>query len=144
MKTKMQPQMLTLTLGSIALGAILSAFVFSTPVAHAAGAKQIAPWDAMKAATAKAGGKAIMATYVSEGGKFMYDVIVVNGKSLSEVEVDATTGKAGTVEKVTPAEEGKELTADLQKAIGEKPSGEADKEEKEEDEAAEKSGGKKP
>ena len=82
---------------------------------------KIAPWDAMKAATAKlGGGTAYQATYLIEGGKPMYDVVVIKNKKLSEVEVDAVTGKAGTVEEVTPAEEGKELVDQLNVALGKK------------------------
>ncbi|MGC4046152.1 MAG: PepSY domain-containing protein [Armatimonas sp.] len=81
---------------------------------------KIAPWDAMKSATAKVGGKAIQATYLVEGGKPLYDVVVINGKKLSEVEVDALTGKAGSVEAVTPSEEGKELVESLNVALSNK------------------------
>jgi len=80
---------------------------------------KITPWEAMKAATEKlGGGKAFEATYLVEDGKPIYDVIVIKDKKLSEVEVDAITGKAGTVEQVTPAEEGKELTEQLNIALG--------------------------
>ncbi len=80
-----------------------------------------APWDAMKAATDKlGGGTAYQATYLIEGGKPLYDVVVIKNKKLSEVEVDAITGKAGTVEEVTPAEEGKELVDQLNVALGKK------------------------
>lgn len=98
---------------------------------------KIAPWDAMKAATAKlGGGTAYQATYLIEGGKPMYDVVVIKNKKLSEVEVDAVTGKAGTVEEVTPAEEGQELVDQLNVALGKK---KATLEKDEKDEKNEKS-----
>ena len=59
-----------------------------------AGPKQgkVAPWDAMKTAVAKVGGgRAHQATYAVENGKPIYDVIVIQGKKLTEVEVDALT-----------------------------------------------------
>jgi uncharacterized membrane protein YkoI len=80
---------------------------------------KVAPWDAMAAAVAKVpGGRAYSATYALEEGRWIYDVIVLQGKSLTEVEVDAVTGKVGDTEAATPEGEGKELTAELNKAIG--------------------------
>lgn len=82
---------------------------------------RIAPWDAMKVATAKlGGGKAHQATYVVENGRPIYDVIVIKNKKLREVEVDAVTGKAGSVEVVTPEEEGQEFADELNVALGNK------------------------
>jgi hypothetical protein len=76
------------------------------------------PWDAMTAAVRKVpGGKAYSATYASEGGKWIYDVIVIKGKTITEVEVDATNGKVGDSETATPEGEGREMTAELNKAI---------------------------
>lgn len=83
-------------------------------------ASRIAPWDAMKIATAKVGGKAIQATYLQEDGRFLYDVVIVKEQKLMEVAVDATTGKAGAIETVTPEEEGREFATDLHKALGHK------------------------
>jgi len=81
-----------------------------------------------------AGSKAHSATYAQEGGHWIYDVIVVKGKSLTEVEVDATTGKAGDTEAATPEQEGKEITAELNKAIGNTSKSAPEKDEKEEKE----------
>ena len=82
---------------------------------------KLAPWDAMKSAVAKVGGgKAHQATYIVEGGKPIYDVIVIQGKKLTEVQVDAVTGKAGSTEVVTPEEEGKEFADELNVALGNK------------------------
>ncbi len=99
----------------LGIGAVLSTSVTRVQARPAA---QVGPWDAMKAATAKVGGKAHSATYMSEGGKWLYDVIVIKDKKIMEVEVDAATGKAGDVEAATPESEGKEMVAELQKAIG--------------------------
>ena len=73
----------------------------------------------MKAATDKVpGSKAFSATYARESNKWLYDVIVIKGKTINEVEVDAATGKVGDTEAGTPEGEGKAMTADLAKAIG--------------------------
>ena len=111
-------------------------------MAQAGPTKQVGPWDAMKAAVTKVpGGKAISATYAFEEKHWIYDVIVVKGKAITEVEVDAATGKAGDTESVTPEMEGREMTAELNAAIGNKatkaPAG-AEKDEK--DEKGEKPG----
>ena len=106
---------LLLGISAVALG--IGALAWAGPQSQG----KIAPWDAMKTATEKlGGGKAFEATHLVENGKPIYDVIVIKGKKLSEVEVDAITGKAGTVEQVTPAEEGKELTDQLNIALGKK------------------------
>ena len=72
----------------------------------------------MKTAETKVGGKAFSATYLNEGGKIIYDVIVIKNKKITEVEVDAVTGKAGATEEATPEDEGKELTNALKVALG--------------------------
>ncbi len=121
----------------VALAALLSVGALAL-----AGPQQgrIAPWDAMKAATQKlGGGKAHQATYVVENGKPIYDVIVIKDKKLTEVEVDAITGKAGSVEQVTPEEEGQEFTEELNIALGNK---KAAPEKDEKDEKPEKKSGK--
>ena len=102
------------------IGIVITASIAALAWAGPQGHGKVAPWDAMKAATAKIGGKAIQATYLIENGKPLYDVVIINGKKLSEVEVDAVTGKAGTVEVVTPSEEGKELVDSLNVALGKK------------------------
>lgn len=100
----------------LAAGTVTATIVGGGTEARAA--NRIAPWEAMKIATAKVGGKAIQATYVQEDGKFIYDVVIVKGQKLMEVGVNATTGKAGATETVTPEDEGKEFAADLHKALG--------------------------
>ena len=100
---------------------------------------RIAPWDAMKIATAKlGGGKAHQATYIVENGKPIYDVIVIQGKKLSEVEIDAVTGKVGAVEQVTPAEEAREFSDQLNVALGNKKAAPEKDEKNEENEKPEK------
>ena len=79
---------------------------------------KVTPWAAMKIANATLKGKPLTATYASEGGKLIYDVLVTKNGKLYEVEVDAVTGKAGNPETVTVAEEAKEMTDDLNKAMG--------------------------
>src|SRR5438105_2843932 len=75
--------------GGIAFGAVVGTLIFGATIVQAGQPKppkQVGPWDAMTAATAKTGGgKALQATYVNEGGKYIYDVIVVKGKALTEV-----------------------------------------------------------
>jgi hypothetical protein len=120
-------------LGFFAAGVAATAALMGG-ISHAqAGQGKVTPWAVMKTAAAKVpGGRAISATYLFEGGHWMYDVIVVKGQTLSEAEVDATTGKVGDVETVTPEEEGKEFAADLNKAIGKKSAAPAEKDEKDE------------
>jgi len=79
---------------------------------------KITPWQAMKIATAKTPGKPIWANFEFEDGKWIYGVVVASGKTLHEVEIDATTGKVGDSEVITPAQEGKEATQELNAAIG--------------------------
>ena len=102
--------------GIVALG--IAVGIGSWTQAVAGGPKHIAPWDAIKAAEAKVGGKAFCATYINENGKVLYDVIIIKGKKVSEVEVDAVTGKAGVTEEATPEDEGAELTKALNVALG--------------------------
>ena len=79
---------------------------------------RVTPWAAMKIANATLKGKPLTATYASEGNKWLYDVLVTKNGKLYEVEVDAVTGKAAPAETVTVAEEAKEMTDDLNKAMG--------------------------
>jgi hypothetical protein len=91
---------------------------------------KITPWQAMKIATAKTPGKPIKAIFEYEDNKWLYGVVVVNGKTIHEVEIDATTGKVGDSEVITPEGEGKETTQELNAAIGKKSAGkEADEKE---------------
>jgi hypothetical protein len=104
----------------VALSVAVVALLAGVPTAHGAPTEgKVTPWDAMKVAIGKVpGGRAISATYASEGGHWIYDVLVVKGKALTEVEIDAVTGKVGDAEAVTPEEEGREMTAELNKALG--------------------------
>ena len=105
----------------VGAGLALAIGIGAMALAGPQGKGKIAPWDAMKTATEKVGGgKAHQATYLVEGGKPIYDVIIIKDKKLSEVEVDAITGKAMAVEQVTPEEEGKEFTDELNVALGNK------------------------
>ena len=130
----------------IAAGAAVIAAVGAASISFGSGAvaqtkkAQTTPWNAMKTAAAKVpGSKAHSATYVNEGGKWIYDVIVTKGKTITEVEVDAATGKAGDTEVVTPAEEGEEMADELNALIGNKTAPATEKAEAgEENEASEK------
>ena len=82
---------------------------------------RVTPWNAMRIATRKVPGRAISATFEFEDGHWIYSVIVVtNGpnKQLKEVELDATTGKFGDAETITPANEAREFEGDLNRALG--------------------------
>src|SRR3954449_10646360 len=70
---------------------------------------KITPWGAMKIAEGRIPGHAISANFLYEGGHWIYDVLVVQGKTLHEIEIDAQTGKPGASETVTPQEEAKEM-----------------------------------
>ena len=141
MPSRVSPRLLSAFLGGCAASAIVVCLLGRIPAAQGAPTAKVGPWDAMKSAEARVpGSKAYSATYTQEGGKWLYDVIVIKGKTITEVEVDAATGKVGDSEAATPEGEGKELTAGLNKAIGE--AGKAgtvkeDKEEKEDNEARE-------
>ena len=50
-----------------------------------------------------------------EDGKLQWEVIVVNGKTMTEVNVDATTGKITSIEKVTAKEEAAEKAKEHKK-----------------------------
>ena len=105
---------------SVLLGSVMGIALIGS-LATAGPQGKIMPWGAMETAVKKVGGgKAIQATYTKEDGKLIYDVIVVKDKKLTEVAVDAMTGKAGAVEQVTPEEEGKEFVNDLKVALGNK------------------------
>ncbi len=81
-------------------------------------AAKVTPWTAMRIAMHRAGGRPFSATYSFDEGHWSYDVILVNGKKLSEVAVNAMTGKADPPEVVDPAGEGQELASDLKAAAG--------------------------
>lgn len=119
MSKTINAQTLKLIIGSILCLATIGVILSTVTGTNARPAKQVGPWDAMKAATNKVpGSKAFSATYAKEGDKWLYDVIVINGKKITEVEVDAETGKVGATEEATPEDEGKEMTEELSKAIG--------------------------
>src|SRR5690349_16360600 len=104
------------TVGVLALAGTL---FLGVSVAKGAPQGSVTPWEAMKTAVGKApGGRAISATYVSEEGHWIYDILVVKGKALTEVEIDAVTGKVGDAEAVTPEGEGREMTLELNRALG--------------------------
>lgn len=101
--------------------AVTALVIAAAPLAGAQGKSapsgKITPWAAMKTAADKTGGRAVNATFEFEDNKWIYGVIVVHGKKLQEAEIDATTGKLGDIEDIDPAGEGKEITAELEKAL---------------------------
>jgi len=76
---------------------------------------KISPVEAMKLAESKTGGKAKIATFEFEDGKWIYGVVVVKSHKLMEVEIDATSGKVGDVESFTADSEAKEFKGELAK-----------------------------
>ena len=97
---------------------------------------QITPLAAIKTATKAVPGRALMANFEYDEGHWVYGVMIVTpDKKLMEVEIDPITGKvSGKPEAVTPEDEAKEMTDELNKAIGKASSAPA----KEADEKAEK------
>ncbi len=109
------------TMAGSAVVALLPAFASAKPVVavlQSPAAAKVTPWAAMRIASHKAGGRPFSATYSFDGGHWSYDVILVRGHKLSEVEVNAMTGKADAAENVDPAGEGQELASDLRSALG--------------------------
>ncbi|HEV2474723.1 MAG TPA: PepSY domain-containing protein [Chthonomonadales bacterium] len=109
--------------GSLLLCLIAVISVIAAVSSRAGGKAQqpsgkIMPWQAMRIATRRSPGRALGADYEFEDGHWIYSVVVVNGKSLKEAEIDANTGKLGDIEGITAEGEGKELTNDLNRAIG--------------------------
>ena len=100
---------------------------------------QISPLAAIKTATKAVPGRALMANFEYDEGHWIYGVMILTPeKKLMEVEVDPMTGKiAGKPEAVTPEDEAKELTDQLNTALG-KTSATPAKEADEKDEKAEK------
>lgn len=120
MKSSIKPWIVA----SIAAALLVGTFAWSQEEnEHESGARRTAPvgkvtpWQAMKLAEGKTGGKAMQATFEFEDGHWIYGVIVVGKGKLSEAEIDATTGKFGDVEQITPSEEAKELEGDLNRAM---------------------------
>ena len=87
--------------------------------------------EAIHIALGKVPGRVLQANFEFDEGKWVYGVMIVNGKILKEVEIDPMTGKIGDVETVTPEGEAKEVQDELTKAVG-GPSTEPEKDEKDE------------
>ncbi len=79
---------------------------------------KISPVEAIKIAQKKVPGRTLMANFEYAEGKWVYGVMIVNGTTIKEVEIDPMTGKIGDVETVTPEDEAKEMKNELTKAIG--------------------------
>ena len=101
---------------------------------------KINPVEAIKIAHTKVKGTVIQSNFEFDEGKWVYGVMIVEGKTIKEVEIDPITGKIGDVETVTPEDEAKEMKDALTKAIGGTPEKmtPAGKEKDEEDEKDEK------
>jgi hypothetical protein len=102
-------------------------FAFTLPLAHAAGESQAAlqaeakvtEQDARATALAKvANGKVQSSTLEKEHGRLVWslDIAKPKTKNLTEVQVDAKTGKIAALKTETPAQEAKELKAASQAA----------------------------
>ncbi len=79
---------------------------------------KITPVEAIKIALGKVSGRPLHADFEFDEGKWVYGVMIVNGKIIKEVQVDPISGKIGDVETVTPEGEATEVKAELTKAIG--------------------------
>ena len=78
--------------------------------------QKITPSGAAKVALAKYPGKVKGKVVLeNEDGKWQYEVIIVKGKVMHEVNVDATTGKINSVEVVTAKDEAAEKKAEGKK-----------------------------
>lgn len=112
-----------LAAGALALGVLIGA-ALSANIAVASGgghaasytsrqtpapSGKLTPWEAMATAQARTHQRPVQATFEYEDGHWQYAVMVAGHGSVSEVEIDARTGKVGDVEKANPAEEGREL-----------------------------------
>ena len=98
---------------------------------------KISPVDAIKIAHTKVKGTVIQSNFEFDEGKWVYGVMIVEGKTIKEVEIDPISGKIGDVETVTPEDEAKEMKDALTKAIGgstatAKPAGAKEKDEEDE------------
>ena len=78
---------------------------------------KVTPWAAMHTAASKTGGTAFKAIFEFEDGHWQYAVLVLKGKKISEVEINATTGAVGDVEGVDPSGEANEFRSELQGVI---------------------------
>ena len=103
---------------SVRLGlslAVITSVAFAQGTAKAPKPK-ITPGGAAKVAQAKYPGKVKGKVVLeNEDGKWQYEVIIVKGKVMHEVNVDAMTGKINSVEVVTAKEEAKEKKAEAKK-----------------------------
>ena len=115
------------TLGVLSVGLGLAALVGGLSLVTAkaqdnkktpAPAGKITPWQAIKIATDRVPGKALNANFEFDEGHWIYGVVVMSGSKLQEVEIDPMTGKIGDVEEITPEGEGKEVTQELNAALG--------------------------
>lgn len=82
---------------------------------------KITPWEAIKIANGKVPGRALNANFEFDEGKWVYGVMIVTNdtpKQIKEVEIDPMTGKVGDAETITPEGEAKEVTAELNAALG--------------------------
>ena len=98
---------------------------------------KITPVQAINIALGKVPGRPLNANFEFAEGKWVYGVMVVNGKTIKEVEIDPMTGKVGDTETITPEDEAKEIQQELNAAIGNKTAA-PEKEGKEGDEKPEK------
>lgn len=79
---------------------------------------KITPWEAIKSAKGKVPGRALNANFEFAEGHWVYAVMIVNGKTIKEVEIDPMTGKVGDTETITPEGEAQEMKDELTVAIG--------------------------
>lgn len=102
---------------------------------------KITPWEAIKIAKGKVPGRALNANFEFDEGKWVYGVMVVTEdtpKQIKEVEIDPMTGKVGDTETITPEGEAKEVTQELNAALGNKSNAAPTKETDEKGEKPEK------
>ncbi|MDE2127197.1 MAG: PepSY domain-containing protein [Armatimonadetes bacterium] len=113
----------------VTIAAVACAALLSVAVAHLQASGQvrsgasiptgrITPWAAIRIALRKVPGRALQATYEFDGARPDYDVVIVTGKKLKEVELDAISGKVTDSESVDPQGEASELRAELLHAVG--------------------------
>ncbi len=91
----------------------------------------ISPVRAIEIAQGKVKGRTLQANFEFDEGKWVYGVMIVQGKTIKEIEIDPMSGKVRDVETVTPEGEAKEVQTELSKAIGGRPGEKAEKLEKE-------------
>ncbi len=139
---KLTRPVLTAGIGlSVLLGGsltLMSAFAQKTKATQPEPQAKITPIQAIAIAQKKVPGRPLQANFEFDEGHWVYGVMIVNGKTIKEVEIDPMTGKVGATETVTPDDEAKEMKDMLTKAIGGKVSAPKEKEEDEKDEKPEK------